>query len=70
MQLSNDDWHVTKELVHVLEAMQLGTLLVEGEKQPSISIVLPMVFYILHFMDELDTGSQIQDFLNVQAMKM
>lgn len=56
MQLSEHEWRISQELVSVLCVLREGTKLVEGEKRPTISVTLPMIYYILKYLEDINVG--------------
>jgi len=57
MQLTEEEWKLTRQLVNVLTWLRHGTKLVEGEKQPTISVTVPMLFFILNGLEGLKGAS-------------
>lgn len=54
MQLTEEEWRLTEALVRVLAILREGTKLVEGEKRPTISVAVPMIYYLLVSLEELE----------------
>jgi hypothetical protein len=52
MQLTEEEWCFTEALVNLLAILREGTKLVEGEKRPTISVTVPMIYYLLVSLEE------------------
>jgi len=57
--MTEEEWSLSRQLLEVLNALRVGTKLVEGEKRPTISVVLPMIYFILKKLESLETGPSL-----------
>jgi len=57
--MTEEEWSLSRQLLEVLNALRVGTKLVEGEKRPTISVVAAMLYINLKKLEAVETGPSL-----------